>query len=293
MTKALTCTASYCMLPDFNHPGLVLILPAPKSAFATGYTFPGCGATIQACINSAANGDTISISAGVYTESLTLNKAISLTGALSTTTKIHAISSQRVITVTGSVISNSVVISGLTFYGGNTSAVGGGMVITNGASIQLTNVVITNNVANDYGGGIFIDFDGALTMMTSQVLSNTTSGASGGGIHNNYGTLIVTNSGFKNNRSLSISGGGIMNWGAATLINSAFENNSASPTSGSGGAVSSVGGTTLVITNTSFINNSGSGGVVDNSGVMTIADSTFYANNSTGMGAASALADRL
>ena len=76
--------------------GLGLFLFA-EPALATNYTVGGaCGSTIQACINFAANGDTISIPAGTYSESLTLDKAISLTGALSTTTFIHAISNQRV-----------------------------------------------------------------------------------------------------------------------------------------------------------------------------------------------------
>src|SRR5262249_8594298 len=110
-------------------PALFLFLSSFEIAFATNYMIgvAPCTTTIQACINLAASGDTITIPAGTYNESLTLNKAISLTGALSSTTFIQAVSGQRVITVTGSVISNSVIISGMTIYGGNSTTTGGGM----------------------------------------------------------------------------------------------------------------------------------------------------------------------
>ena len=111
-----------------------------------------CQPTIQNAIDTANPGDTVVVPAGVYTESLTLSKVVSLTGALSSTTIIRALSGERVITVTGAAISNTVVISGVTFAGGNVTGgsacpanCGGGILLTSNAQPLIQNVVITNN----------------------------------------------------------------------------------------------------------------------------------------------------
>jgi nitrous oxidase accessory protein NosD len=85
-----------------------------------------CAGSLQACLDAASDGDTVIIPAGTYTESLTLNKAITLTGVNSATTIIHAIEGQRVLTVTGAPISASIVISGFTLMGGH-AATGGSL----------------------------------------------------------------------------------------------------------------------------------------------------------------------
>ena len=105
-------------------------LPPVRVTLAANWTFPGgcAGAvTLQECLtNVAANGDTIFIQPGTYNESLTLDKAVSLVAQTTSPTQLQALAGQRVITVTGAVISNSVVISGLTLFGGSIDY-GGGM----------------------------------------------------------------------------------------------------------------------------------------------------------------------
>ena len=55
--------------------------PLPAAADTITVTVsPGCG-TIAACIGAASPGDTVFIPAGTYTESATLDKAVSLIGA--------------------------------------------------------------------------------------------------------------------------------------------------------------------------------------------------------------------
>jgi predicted outer membrane repeat protein len=123
---------------------------------ATEHTVGGaCGASIQACIDAAAAGDTVHIPAGTYTESLLLNKAVSLTGINSATTIIQALPDQRVLLVSGSAVDSAVVISGFTVTGGNPSSDGGGgIVIIEGAAPRLENLIITHNQTAGAGGGL-------------------------------------------------------------------------------------------------------------------------------------------
>src|SRR5512141_3260526 len=120
-----------------------LLLAKPLAQARPASTLINCSGPIQACIDAANDGDTILIAAGRYTESLTLSKPVSLTGVSRDTTIIHAMAGQRVLTVTGATISNSVVISGLMFTGGSA----------------------------DQGGGIYAD--APLIVMSSQFISNT------------------------------------------------------------------------------------------------------------------------
>ncbi len=136
-----------------------------------------CSGSIQACIDSASDGDTILIAAGRYTESLTLSKPVSLTGENRDTTIIHAVEGQRVLTVTGALISNSVVISGLTFTGG-AADYGGGMLITHTALPLIRSVNIINNQASINGGGLYARL--TLTLIDSYFISNTAKNFGGG-----------------------------------------------------------------------------------------------------------------
>ncbi len=253
---------------------------AGRSLTATDYTVGGpCGATIQACINNpvVVNGDRILIPAGIYTESLTLNKAVSLIGAEADTTIVHAVVDQRVITVTGSVITASIVISGLTFTGGYPAAYnsdGGGILLTSGAQPLIQSVVVANNYAY-YGGGIYADSSSRLMLVDAQILSNTAVYDGGGVGSPDAATLI--NSRFENNQADS--GGGVVA-SALTLTNIVFVGNTAAFGSGGGvlaGTVNAVGGrfennaaktygsgggvyaNTLSIVGTSFISNTAYG----------------------------------
>jgi hypothetical protein len=143
--------------------GQISDVRAERFRVATDYTVGGlCGATIQACINNpiVVNGDRILIPTDTYTESLTLDKAVSLIGVDASTTVIHAVSGQRVITVTGSIITATTVISGVTITGGNVTSnysypagAGGGVFLDNAAQPLLQNVVISDNHAF-WGGGL-------------------------------------------------------------------------------------------------------------------------------------------
>ena len=68
-TLALACGAALVMV------GVVLVLIGAPSAVQAAPT-----ATIQSMIDAAPDGGTVSIAAGTYTESLTVNKTLTLTG---------------------------------------------------------------------------------------------------------------------------------------------------------------------------------------------------------------------
>ena len=136
-----------------------------RSVSGSDYTVGGpCGATIQACIDNpiVVAGDRILIPASRYTESLVLNKAVSLIGADASTTIVHAVIDDRAMLITGSAITATTIISGLTFAGGNLTGFtcpagcGGGILVAGAAQPLIQNSVISNNRVDFHGGGLYV-----------------------------------------------------------------------------------------------------------------------------------------
>ncbi|HTP10078.1 MAG TPA: hypothetical protein VMP08_17615, partial [Anaerolineae bacterium] len=166
------------------------------------YTYPGaapCDTTLQACLDGLSAGDVLNILPGEYTATLTLSKAVSLIGAEpALPTVLIAPNSQRVLSISGPTVNNSVVISGLHIVGGDLTGgnkcpanCGGGIYIYDGAWPTLANLVITGGHAYQ-GGGLYIDqtgqAQGAITIAHSQIISNSAVD-SGGGLYLSAGTV--------------------------------------------------------------------------------------------------------
>jgi predicted outer membrane repeat protein len=224
------------LLPTFA--ALIVTLAALNNPAAQAHrlnSIINCAGSIQTCIDSAIDGDTIVIAAGDYTESLTLNKAVSLTGVNSATTIIHALPNDRVLTVTVA-LTSSTIISGLTFMGGNVYGVGG--------------IV----------GGIYAA-TGTLTLLNSRIVSNTYTGVDtydaiiiGCLFLNNLQGLNVQHTLYSTSSAFINNGGGVTVDGATTIVDSWFENTSGyNGYTNSGLSVSSGG---LILSNTTFISNS-------------------------------------
>ena len=171
---------------------LIVALPGQSNAASTLTvgTSPGCG-TIQTCIDVAAPGDLVVIPAGAYNESVTLTKAVTLSGASSGTTTITAVTG-RVLTVTGATVDATVTISGLTLTGGDVDTgnecapgvpvftnCGGGMLLADNAQPLLSDIVLSGNAAWE-GGGLYTA-PGSAFNATNVSFINNTSQVGGGG----------------------------------------------------------------------------------------------------------------
>ncbi|MGB9979269.1 right-handed parallel beta-helix repeat-containing protein [Methanobacterium sp.] len=179
--------------------------------------------TIQAAINGALYGDTISVAPGTYNENLVIDRNINIIGAGKDKTIIDG--QQR-----GSVVTNQpdiiATISGFTIQNGKSDY--GGGIFNNGGILTVKDSIIKGNTANTYGGGIWNGYN--LTLINSQVTGNTY-GWLGGGISNYGSGLVIINSQIYGNRGSGndCRGGGIYNhYGAiGRLQNSTITGNTA------------------------------------------------------------------
>lgn len=233
------------------------------------------GESIQAAIDAANGGDTIIINAGLYTESLTLSKPVSLTGVNSATTIIHAMAEQRVLTVTGATISNSVVISGLTFTGGEGAEPGGGMLLANSAQPLIRNSAFISNTAHAAGGGLYAS--GPVTLIGASFINNHTFNGLGGGGLFAEGSITISDTEFIGNSSYG--GGGLMQWSDVApvhIFRSHFERN----TGAYGGGLASFGSDCTLI-DTNFVSNTSraGGGAFIGSANLLLRGGRFEGNN--------------
>lgn len=266
-----------------------LLAPAPVagSSIAVTNTADHGPGSLRDAIASAASGDTVNITVSgtitLTTGPLLIRKNLTIAGPGPSAIAISGNRSSRVLSV-ADIGPATVAISGLSILDGSAD-VGGG--ILNGGSLTLTNVVVSGNSANYYGGGLYSDAGSTLRLGYSVISGNSAS--VGGGIDNHDGTLEIdstTISGNTANGPNGFSGGGIHNGGLAgtvTVTNSTIANNT---TAGEGGAIY-IGSGTLTVLNTTIAGNSSScdsggcasgGGIFNHSSTVSITNSTLVGN---------------
>ena len=171
--------------------------------------FPCNTPSLQQCIDGVQPGDVVHIKPGVYTQSVTLARPVSLIGDEPLTTILYAEPRQRVLTVTGD-LSLTTVISGLTFTGGNLAgsacpeACGGAVLITDTARPTLQNLLLADNTAYQ-GSGMWV-VDGAPVKLTNVSFINNSASDVGGGLFSVSDTWLGNNY-FERNTSLNQGGG--------------------------------------------------------------------------------------
>jgi predicted outer membrane repeat protein len=209
----------------------------------------------------------------------------------------------------------TVTISGVKLTGGNGTSLlnsgNGGAIFSNGGSLTLNSVNVTNNTAANQGGGlatrnctvsitnstfsnnstpIFLDLSGGganfLDSTTSIINStfSTNSTRSGGAIVFARGTHFISGSTFSANNA-NLRCGGIANSRATlTVVNSTISGNTV--TDGIGGGICNDGNLTLrnvTVTNNSA--NTSGGGIYQNQGTLDFGN-TIVAGNSAPIGSA-------
>ncbi len=96
--------------------------------------------TIQGAINNASSGDTIIVPSGTYSESLNINKSLSIIGENSTTTIIDGDGAENVISIS----SNDVTIENLTITKTTSGLSGVGVYVSRSTGVVINDVQITN-----------------------------------------------------------------------------------------------------------------------------------------------------
>lgn len=240
--------------------------------------------TINYTMDQADPDDLIDIATGTYTETLTIDKNLSLHGAGEASTIIQAhgrpgLAEGRVITISGA---PEVDISNVTIRHGNPTGdtpdnQGGGIYNTSG-SLTLTDVIISNNSAEGGGGGLFNE--SSSPVLTNVAIINNKAGVGGGGVANNEGSSpALTNVTIRGN-SVAGLGGGLVNVANSSpiLINCVISGNSADD----GGGLLNFTDSSPILTNVTISGNvatNNGGGIHNESGSSPRLDNVIIWNN--------------
>lgn len=270
MLYAFECADGNCTLPAHNPVHTV-----------TNLNNSGAGSLRQA-VTDAMWGDSISFAGGL-TGTITLSSPIlierdlTINGPGTSNLTISGGTATRVFSIDPGV---SVSMSNLTMSNASfTSSFNYGGAIENLGTLNLSNMVFSNNYASHGGAALYNG--GSLTISNTTFSGNHAgSSSSGGAIYNGQNsTLLIQNSTFSANNANS-DGGAISNSGTASISNSTFFGNYSVSSVSDGGAIFSNG--TLTVINSTFSGNHtgmyGDGGAILNAGTATLKN-TIIADN--------------
>lgn len=245
----------------------------------------GCAFTsVQAAHDAAQDGDTLVLCAGTYTESVTIQKNVTLRSRAGETAVLQGTGSGSVVTVqpnTTTTIGDRTWISGGTGTLINGIVSGGGIVNYGNLTVTGMAVVIENTAQR--GGGIYNDGTLTVSGVATRVHDNTAT-TDGAGIYNERGaTLTIDNAQIHKNAATG-NGGGIFNSGLATLIiqnNAQVFDNTAAQGAGIYSTVGIDSSVSVAITDSSVTGNVASevgGGIFNVGGPVTLKSSTVFQN---------------
>ncbi|HUS25963.1 MAG TPA: right-handed parallel beta-helix repeat-containing protein [Nevskiaceae bacterium] len=255
---------------------LLAAVPVTSASAASVIRVPADQPTIQQAIDAAANGDTVRVSSGTYTENINFHgKAITVKSQNGPqTTIIDGNQAGSVVTFATSETLSSV-LKGFTVRNGTGilpfPGFAGGIDITE-ASPSIIGNIITNNQGCFTGGGIGGHFSNA-PLVQDNVITNNTKNAvcsSGGGGLSGVGGQILHNT-ITNNAAKD--GGGITLGAVAVVKNNTITGNTAEDLGG--GMTTYNSSSSLVVQNLIANNTAPQGGGVHWSG----SDGPLFLNN--------------
>jgi len=224
--------------------------------------------SIQAAINAAANGDTVLVSPGTYTENINFSgKAITLTSASGPSATIIDGGAKASVVTFNSGEGSTSILSGFTIRNGQSSYYGGGIEINSASPTIIGNIITGNH--GIFGIGINVD-GGSPLIKGNTITANTQAGGDGGTGGGGIATsgspsspaspTIVGNTITNNSVSGGGNGGGIYvgYYGQPTIQNNLISGNNAY-NYGGGIAVESYNGA-FVLQNVIINNSTGGGG---------------------------------
>jgi len=226
----------------------LLLLPTGYAATLT-VNADGSGdhSSVQAAVDAASSGDTISIGPGTFEGAVSVSaKTLYIQGSGIGGTVLQGDGSETVLAVQGAGLN----LAQLTLSGGsqgldlsgvvgsietvelrdNTGAsAGGGIAIRNGSDVNMVTVYIEDNGAES-GGGLHLDASSQAEISGAWIANNSASD-SGGGVHSS-GNLTLTESTVRDNEA-SVHGGGLFATGISPdITTSAFWGNTAGENGG-------------------------------------------------------------
>ena len=146
-------------------------------------------ALVQDSLQSAINaGGTICLKEGVYRQTVTIDKSVTIVGAGPGKTFVEGDKKGSVSTIGKTNPDIDVKLSDITIQGGSSQCGGG---INNSGRLVIEDSTIRGNTA-EFGGGIYIEKDTAAKVTISNVIIKENSVTlDGAGIYNCAGTLII------------------------------------------------------------------------------------------------------